>query len=39
MQLLSCHSIFQEALLRSQTFPYCPAPAKPLLDKGKSQGL
>lgn len=39
MQLLGCHSIFQEALQTSQAFPYHPAPAKLLWDKGKSQGL
>lgn len=39
IQLLSCHSIFQEALQRSRAFPCHPAPAKLLRDKGKSQGL
>ena len=39
VQLLGSHSIFQEALQRSQAFPCHPDPAKPLRDTGESRGL
>lgn len=39
MQLLSCHSIFWEAVQRWQAFPCHPAPAQPLPNKDNPQGL